>query len=197
MVTRRPTVYIPTFNRVDLLLRTLVSLHSQTTPADIVVVDNGSTDNTALAVKTEFPDVDLLALPENTGFGPAINFGVRQRPSPLVLLLNNDVECHPQFVEAMVDALGAQTDAVAGVLLQWDDPERIRLSGPPAARPCSVPTRSGTLAALTTGSLRIWRTSTSPCECAAGVEPAGWQRRREWCTITRRHLAQARLARTS
>ena len=129
MVTRRPTVYIPTFNRVDLLLRTLVSLHSQTTPSDIVVVDNGSSDNTALAVKAEFPDVDLVALPENMGFGPAINFGVRQHPSPLLLLLNNDVECHPQFVEAMVDALGARTDAVAGVLLQWHDPERIDSAG--------------------------------------------------------------------
>jgi N-acetylglucosaminyl-diphospho-decaprenol L-rhamnosyltransferase len=66
----------------------------------------------------EFPDVEVLAMGSNLGFGAALNRAVRERPSEVLVFLNNDVECEHTFVEALVDELSAQTAMVAGVLLQ-------------------------------------------------------------------------------
>ncbi len=59
---------IVTFNRKDELLSGLVTLSSQTRPPNhILVVDNCSTDGTADAVGREFPEVEVLRMPENLG----------------------------------------------------------------------------------------------------------------------------------
>jgi GT2 family glycosyltransferase len=126
---RRAAVYIPTINRGDLLLATLASLQAQTVAVDIVVVDNGSTDGTPNRVKHDFPDVHLVELGRNLGFGPAVNVGVREHPSDVLVFTNNDVECEPTFVEALVDAMASTTSSVAGVLLQSDSPETIDSAG--------------------------------------------------------------------
>jgi GT2 family glycosyltransferase len=125
----RPTVYIPTINRGELLLATLASLHAQTIPADVVVVDNGSTDGTPVRVKSEFPDVHVIELGRNLGFGPAVNVGVREHPADLLVFTNNDVQCEPTFVEALVDGLASSTWSVAGVLLQPDSNNTIDSAG--------------------------------------------------------------------
>jgi N-acetylglucosaminyl-diphospho-decaprenol L-rhamnosyltransferase len=54
----------------------------------------------------------------NLGFGRALNRAIRQHPSELLILLNDDVVCEPTFVEAMLDEIRPETTMVAGVLLQ-------------------------------------------------------------------------------
>jgi GT2 family glycosyltransferase len=125
----RPAIYIPHFNGEARLSRTLESLRRQTRPADVVVVDNGSTDDSVALVRQRFPEVALLELGRNHGFGPALNRAIEWHLADPVILLNNDVECEPRFVEALLEALGDDVDMVAGVLLQEAAPDRIDSAG--------------------------------------------------------------------
>ncbi len=124
-----PAVYIPNFNGSAQLGRTLRGLAAQTRPADVVLVDNGSSDDSVELARRELPEVKVLELGENLGFGPALNRAVAAHPADAVILLNNDAEPEPRFVEALFDGLGPGVDSVAGVLLQERAPELIDSAG--------------------------------------------------------------------
>jgi GT2 family glycosyltransferase len=130
----RPAIYIPTFDGRERLARALRSLEAQTRPADVVVVDNGSSDGTAELLRGEFPEVALLELGRNLGFGPALNRAVAGRPGDPLILLNNDVEAEPCFVEALLDAAAGGAECVAGVLVQEAAPGLIDSAGVVADR---------------------------------------------------------------
>jgi N-acetylglucosaminyl-diphospho-decaprenol L-rhamnosyltransferase len=130
----RPAVYIPNYNgsqRIGLALR---SLREQSRPIDVIVVDNGSTDDSPALLRDEFPEVTVLALERNLGFGPALNRAVAAHRADPLILLNNDAECEPRFVEALLDAAAEGVQSVAGVLLQERSPELIDSAGVVADR---------------------------------------------------------------
>jgi N-acetylglucosaminyl-diphospho-decaprenol L-rhamnosyltransferase len=124
-----PAVYIPNFNGSAQLGRTLRSLAAQTRPLQVVLVDNGSSDESVALARRELPEIKVLELESNLGFGPALNRAVAEHPADPLILLNNDVECEPRFLEALLDGLGAGVDSVAGVLLQEQAPELIDSAG--------------------------------------------------------------------
>lgn len=124
-----PAVYIPNFNGGELLARALESLRAQTREVDVVVVDNGSVDGSDSMVAERFPEVTLLRLGENVGFGAALNRAVESHPGDPVILFNNDAEAEPTFVEALLGGLGEGIDSVAGVLVQERDPGLIDSAG--------------------------------------------------------------------
>jgi GT2 family glycosyltransferase len=125
----RAAVYIPNFNGARWLPRTLQSLRRQTERLDLVVVDNGSTDESIAAVRGDFPEVTVMELGENLGFGPALNRAVAAHPADAIVLLNSDVECEPGFCEALLAGLADDVDMVAGVLLQEREPGLIDSAG--------------------------------------------------------------------
>jgi GT2 family glycosyltransferase len=129
----RPAVYIPHFNGFERLERALRSLRAQTRPLDVVVVDNGSSDGSAELLRERFGEVALIELERNLGFGPALNRAIAERPGDPAILLNNDVECEPRFVEAML-AAAESVEMVAGVLVQEAAPELIDSAGVVADR---------------------------------------------------------------
>src|SRR6201999_41405 len=100
----RPAVYIPNFNGGRRLSAALDSLREQTRPLDVVVVDSGSSDDSAELVRERYPEVDLLELGENLGFGPALNRAAAEHPADPLILLNNDAVASPRFAEALLDA---------------------------------------------------------------------------------------------
>jgi GT2 family glycosyltransferase len=138
-------IYIPNFNGERWLPRTLESLRAQTTRLDVVVVDNGSSDASVAAVRADFPEVTVLELGENLGFGPALNRAVAAHPADGIVLLNADVECEPGFCAALLEAAGGgepgasgaagvgaaerAPDMVAAVLLQEAEPGLIDSAG--------------------------------------------------------------------
>jgi GT2 family glycosyltransferase len=130
----RPAIYIPTFEGRERLARALRSLRGQSRPADVVVVDNGSSDGTAETVRGEFPEATLVELGRNLGFGPALNRAVAEHPGDPVILLNNDAEAEPRFVEALLDAASGGAECVAGVLTQGARPGLIDSAGVVADR---------------------------------------------------------------
>jgi N-acetylglucosaminyl-diphospho-decaprenol L-rhamnosyltransferase len=130
----RAGVYIPNWNGGEHLARALESLRAQTVEVDVVVADNGSSDGSDEMVAESFPEVRLLRLGENRGFGTALNRAVEAHPADAIVLLNNDAAAEPRFVEALLDGLGAGVDSVAGVMLQESDPGSIDSAGVVADR---------------------------------------------------------------
>lgn len=95
-------VVIPNFNGAAVLPRSLAALAAQTVaPAEVVVVDNGSTDGSAQAAERDFPGVRVVRVGHNSGFGAAANRGVREVTSPLVAILNSDARPVPAWAEQM------------------------------------------------------------------------------------------------
>jgi GT2 family glycosyltransferase len=80
-------VVVITYNSAKVIDNCLGSLDNV---ADIVVVDNGSTDGTCRAVSTRWSGAKLIANPENRGFAGAANQGAKATQCPLLLFLNPD-----------------------------------------------------------------------------------------------------------
>jgi len=123
-------VVIPVFNRWDLTKQVLGDLQRQTIPHTAFVCDNGSTDGTSRRVRAEFPEVRLLELGTNLGFPAACNRGARAGDGDVIVLLNNDVECPPEFLERLVAPLrdSERGGSVAALLLEPGE-ERIESFG--------------------------------------------------------------------
>jgi GT2 family glycosyltransferase len=109
-------VVIPTWRGREMLASCLEHLGDQ---ADaVIVVDNASGDGTVEMVRERFPAVTVVELPENVGFGRAVNAGVRAGGGDVVVLLNNDVDVEPGFVDAITAPLAADAvGMVAGLTL--------------------------------------------------------------------------------
>jgi N-acetylglucosaminyl-diphospho-decaprenol L-rhamnosyltransferase len=86
------SILIVSFNTVDETLTCLASVFEQTRQAkfEVIVVDNASCDGSAAAIARRFPQVRLLALPNNVGFAAATNRAAREASGRHVLLLNPD-----------------------------------------------------------------------------------------------------------
>ena len=89
---------------------------------ELVVVDNGSGDGTALAVRDRFPSVRVVRLPRNLGFAAGTNRGLTVARGRFALLLNSDARLLPGALERCVAHLEAHPDVgVVGPLLLRSD----------------------------------------------------------------------------
>lgn len=103
MASPRVCVIIVHFNKRELLASCLGALARTTyAPMDVVVVDNGSTDDSADWVAQHHPLVRVIRAGRNLGFCRGNNLAIRQTDAPLVVLLNNDVEVTPGWLEPLV-----------------------------------------------------------------------------------------------
>ncbi len=109
------SVVIPTWNGRSLLEMSLpplrAALAAHPPAGEIIVVDNGSDDDTRTFVADAFPDVRLIALPRNEGFAGATNRGVAEAQHATVILLNNDMVVEPEFIAPLLEALDEQPAA--------------------------------------------------------------------------------------
>ena len=110
---------IPVHNRWELTESCLAHLRGQTVPHRVVVVDNASTDGTLERIASAYPEVTIVALRQNFGFSVACNQGARAGRGKVVVLLNNDVDCRPDFLERIVAPLESddRLGSVAALLL--------------------------------------------------------------------------------
>jgi GT2 family glycosyltransferase len=123
-------VLVPTLNRRDVLHEALRSLEAQTVPCDVVVIDNASTDGTAEMVAELHPGFELVRNEENLGFGTPINRVALDRAGEILILLNNDVICAPDFVEEICRPFAdPAVGMVAGVLTQLASPQLVDTAG--------------------------------------------------------------------
>jgi GT2 family glycosyltransferase len=99
------TVVIPNWNGTRFLKLCLSSLrHQSFRDFETIVVDNGSEDDSLGFVAENFPEVETIALGENRGIAVAFNIGIEASESEYVVLLNNDTEQDPGWLETLVRA---------------------------------------------------------------------------------------------
>ena len=102
---------IPVHGNYALTRSCLTHLAAQTVAHRTIVVDDGSPDETAQRIRDEWRDVSLVELPGNRGYTHAVNAGVAHGEGEHVVLLNNDVELRPDFLERLVAPLSANPRA--------------------------------------------------------------------------------------
>lgn len=132
-----PLVYIIvlTWNGKADTLECLRSLRHLTYPnAKVLVVDNASADGTAEALRTEFPEVELIVNAANLRFAGGNNVGIRYalaKGADYVCLLNNDTAADPGMLSHLVEA--AESSAAAGMagpkIYYYQDRNRLWYAG--------------------------------------------------------------------
>jgi GT2 family glycosyltransferase len=97
---------VVSWNTCDLLRRCLESLESELEgrPHELIVVDNDSSDGSSDMVRREFPQVTLLALKENVGYGRAANRAARDARGRFLLIANADVAARAGAIEQLLAA---------------------------------------------------------------------------------------------
>lgn len=100
------TVLILNWNGQKWLARFLPSVLATSYPAtDVLVADNGSTDNSVAFLKAQFPEVKVLELGYNYGFAEGNNRAIAHIHTPYVALLNSDVEVSENWLQPLVEAI--------------------------------------------------------------------------------------------
>lgn len=127
----RVSVVVPNYNGIAFVEQCFKALIKDAPEAELLLVDNGSTDGSRELTAQRFPQVRIIALKENYGFCRAANEGMKAASSPYVILLNNDTEVLPGFTKALVSALQLEPRAFsAGAkMIQLHHPEKIDDAG--------------------------------------------------------------------
>lgn len=120
------SVVIVNWNTRELLLECLAAVQhaiaseasSAKFEAEIIVVDNGSCDGSAAAVRESDASVELIALPENRGYAAGNNAGLAVARGEIILLLNTDAFLEEGALRTVLDLFSAQAEiGAAGIQL--------------------------------------------------------------------------------
>jgi N-acetylglucosaminyl-diphospho-decaprenol L-rhamnosyltransferase len=135
----RLSIVIVSFNTGDDLAHCLTTLADAppAVPHEIVVVDNASHDGSPGMVRTSWPAVRVIELPENVGFARASNAGIRASVGELILLLNSDTSVPPGAIDALMARLAAHRQAAAAGPRLVDGAGEVELSFGPMMAPCA------------------------------------------------------------
>lgn len=137
MLTLQPQVFIIILNwngKTD-TLACLNSLQKITySNQEVVVIDNGSSDDSVAQIKTLYPEVIILETGENLGYAEGNNVGIRyalEHHAEFILLLNNDTIVAPDVLDQLANA--ALQNPEAGVfgatLFYMDKPDTVWFAG--------------------------------------------------------------------
>jgi GT2 family glycosyltransferase len=101
---------------------------------EVIVVDNGSTDDSCSRIQHEFPSVKIIATGKNLGFAGGCNVGIRhalREGAEFIWLLNNDTTVDCGALEALVETArgDSRIGAVGSAIYFMDDPDRIQAWG--------------------------------------------------------------------
>jgi GT2 family glycosyltransferase len=106
-------VAILNYNGENFLRQFLPGVIAHSHDAEVIVIDNGSTDNSLATIKNEFPSVTLIALDNNYGFCGGYNRGISKIDKDWVVLLNSDVEVTSGWLQNMLDVINADKKLAA------------------------------------------------------------------------------------
>jgi len=123
------TVVIPNWNGRELLekyLPSVVTALEGNPENEIIVVDNGSTDGSVDFLRREFPQLRVLALEHNLGFGGGSNAGVRAARNDIVVLLNSDMRVDRHFLPPLVEGFRDARVFAVSCQIFFTDPKKVR-----------------------------------------------------------------------
>lgn len=98
-MAQKISVIIPSYNGQKLLAQNLPKACENCPNCQIIVVDDGSTDDSADFVRENFPQIKLIKSEKNQGFAKAVNLGVQKASGDLIILLNSDVAPRSDFLK--------------------------------------------------------------------------------------------------
>jgi N-acetylglucosaminyl-diphospho-decaprenol L-rhamnosyltransferase len=119
-------VIVVTFNAEEWVPKCLGSIRTSSVPADVMVVDNGSTDGTCDFIETSYPEVKLVVNEDNIGFGAANNIGLQAALDGgynFVYLLNQDARLEKNTIAGLLEAFTPEYGILSPV--QVDDRGRL------------------------------------------------------------------------
>jgi GT2 family glycosyltransferase/glycosyltransferase involved in cell wall biosynthesis len=123
------TVVIPNWNGRDLLekyIPSIVTALAGNAVNEILVVDNGSTDGSAEFLREAFPQVTVLPLKENLGFGGGSNAGFRAAKNDVVVLLNSDMRVAEDFLAPLLKGFDDPEVFAVSCQIFFSDPAKLR-----------------------------------------------------------------------
>lgn len=132
MQTGLLSIVIPNWNGKQFLQTCLDSLAAQSyRQLETIIVDNASTDGSQAFIKSAYPAVTLIELPENRGFTGACNVGIEAANGEFVALLNNDTEVDANWAESVVAVFAGdpKIGSVASKMLLFDRRDHIHTTG--------------------------------------------------------------------
>lgn len=105
------TVIIPNLDGKDLLRTSLTSLYeSDYKNFEVILVDNGSADDSVEFVELVFPKVIIIKNKKNLGFAKAVNMAIQKSKSPYIVLLNNDAKVEKDWLSRLVASAKVHQD---------------------------------------------------------------------------------------
>ena len=124
------TFVIPNYNGADVIGECLASVFAQSIPCAVIVVDDGSTDDSLSVIEAllrDRPEARLLCHTVNKGFAAAVNTGILAAKTPYVLLFNNDAKAEADMAKQMLNGIRRKqnTFSVSALLLQADRPDLV------------------------------------------------------------------------
>ena len=141
------SVIIPNYNRTGLINETVRNVLAQSLcPYEVIVVDDGSTDDSVISLQAEFGDQIQIITQANQGPGAARNAGLNIATGEFVWLMDSDDLASLNKLETQVDALTRREADI--VYSPWGrffiDEASVKLSGPVLQQRC-VPSRRSEL----------------------------------------------------
>ena len=94
--------------------------------AEVIVADNGSTDDSLQWLRLNYPEVGVIRLDRNYGFAGGYNRALKEIKSEYVLLLNSDVEVTAGWWQPLVEVLDTESDVAAVAPKLLADMERTK-----------------------------------------------------------------------
>lgn len=101
-------IIIPNYNGLHLLAR-YVPVVINCCIANLVIVDDASTDDSVDRLNKQFPQVEVITRDHNAGFSAAVNDGIKRTSGDIVVLLNNDIEVTPGFLDPILPLFEDET----------------------------------------------------------------------------------------
>lgn len=119
------SIVIVNYNGKAYLKECLQSLRDvEYTHIEILLVDNGSSDDSLAYVRRHFPSVKIIECKENSGFAGGNNIGMKKARGAYILMLNNDTKVNKNFIGELVNVFehDKSIGAAQSKLLMMDDP---------------------------------------------------------------------------
>ena len=127
--TSSAAIVIPNWNGRELLekyLPSVIAAAQRVSGSEVIVVDNGSTDGSAAFIRERFPQVRVVALEKNLGFGGGSNAGFGAARHDVVVLLNSDMRVEPVFLQPLLDGFIDERVFSVSCQIFFSNPDKIR-----------------------------------------------------------------------